>query len=86
MYASYRPLKPALRRLRLRPVRFDFALLDINLGGNTSYEIGRRLKELGIAFAFASGYGEGVTLPDDLATYPVISKPYDKDALARLLD
>nr|WP_321445663.1 HWE histidine kinase domain-containing protein [uncultured Cohaesibacter sp.] len=66
--------------------KFDFALLDINLGGNTSYEIGRRLKAEGIALAFASGYGEGVTLPDDLATYQIISKPYDKDAIARLLD
>lgn len=66
---------------------FDFALLDYNLGVTTSAPIADRLAELGVRFAFATGYGEGL---DTRAwgDVPVITKPYGlkelRMAMARL--
>nr|WP_319515194.1 HWE histidine kinase domain-containing protein [uncultured Cohaesibacter sp.] len=79
-------VEAALEAISSASPKFEFALLDINLGANTSFEVGRRLQEEGIDFAFASGYGEGAKLPDDLANYPIVSKPYDKDVIAGLLN
>lgn len=64
---------------------FDFALLDINLGPDTSFDIGRRLREQGVPFAFASGYGDSARLPDDLSDAINIGKPYDTDTIRALL-
>lgn len=64
---------------------FDFALLDINLGPDTSYDIARRLREQGVPFAFASGYGDSARLPDDLSDAINVGKPYDTDAIKSLL-
>lgn len=56
--------------------RPDFALLDVNLGRETSLVVAQRLMELGVPFAFASGYGESGV---DLRQFPnvqVLTKPY----------
>ena len=44
----------------------DRALLDVNLGSETSISVARRLAELGIPYAFATGYGESFRIPADL--------------------
>ncbi len=45
-----------------REGEFDFAVLDINLAGQVSFPIADVLRERGIPFLFASGYGsKGVT-------------------------
>ena len=54
----------------------DFAILDINLGIESSLEIAQDLKALGVPFVFASGYGEQAQLSGELADCQVISKPY----------
>ncbi len=54
----------------------SFALLDINLGGENSMPVGKKLAELNVPFIFATGYGERAPIPDDLAYAPVIQKPY----------
>ena len=54
----------------------SFALLDINLGGENSMPVGKKLAELNVPFIFATGYGERAPIPDDLAFAPVIQKPY----------
>jgi len=70
---------------RSRP---DFALLDLNLGSENSIPVAGRLRELGVPFIFATGYGERAPIPDELAAAPVIQKPYTNEvveaALARL--
>ena len=48
-------VKDALRILDSR--RPDFALLDVNLGPETSLPVAERLRELQIPFAFATGLG-----------------------------
>jgi DNA-binding LytR/AlgR family response regulator len=67
-----------------------FALLDLNLGGENSVPIAVKLKELGVPFIFATGYGERAPIPEALAAAPVIQKPYTNDvveaALGKLRD
>lgn len=63
-----------------------FALLDFNLGGETSEPIARALAQRGIAFAFASGYGEVEAMAGDYPTrVGTLQKPYSKDDLARIM-
>ena len=45
----------------------DCALLDVNLGGETSLPVARRLQAEGIPFAFATGYGEDSALVAQLS-------------------
>ena len=68
----------ALAAMRDRP--FDAALLDVNLGPETSEPIAKALAEAGVPFVFATGYGEvdGLTTGFDV---PVVRKPYAADAV-----
>lgn len=60
----------------------DFALLDVNLGSETSFEIAERLSELGIPFAFATGYGDQHAFPARYAEATIVRKPYTVQSLA----
>lgn len=61
------------------------ALLDINLGDQTSFAVADRLHELGIPFLFATGYGEQAQLPDDHKARTVLQKPYTLENVERAL-
>ena len=72
--------------LRLLEVdSFDAAVLDVNLSGETSFEVADELVELGLPFVFATGYGESIVMPDRFRSVPVVSKPYDSAALRMAL-
>lgn len=59
---------------------FDFAILDVNLAGETSFPIADALAEKGKPYIFATGYGRrGIV--EAHAQQPVISKPYSSDDL-----
>ncbi|MGV0879290.1 HWE histidine kinase domain-containing protein [Martelella sp. FLE1502] len=77
-------VEAAMGMLDQRDSPFGFALLDINLGNETSFEVARRLQRDGIPFVFASGYGDSLTLPEDLEDIRILSKPYDKDMIRGL--
>lgn len=62
-----------------------FAILDINLGNDTSLSVAEQLQERGIPFAFASGYGEQAQLDGVFAGHEVISKPYGRAEIADAL-
>jgi light-regulated signal transduction histidine kinase (bacteriophytochrome) len=61
------------------------ALLDINLGNETSFRIAERLMARGVPFAFATGYGDQAALPPAFAAVPVLQKPYTVAGVAREL-
>jgi light-regulated signal transduction histidine kinase (bacteriophytochrome) len=63
----------------------EFALLDVNLGAETSFEIAERLRELNIPYAFATGYGEDIAFPPPFAEAPKLRKPYAMDMLRAVL-
>lgn len=63
----------------------DLALLDIQLGRETSYPIAEALAERGIPFAFVTAYG-AQGLPDRFSGRAVLGKPFSERALEALLD
>ena len=51
------------------------AILDVNLAGDLSYPVAKALRERGVPFLFATGYGER-SLPDEFAGEQTMQKPY----------
>ena len=51
------------------------AILDVNLGGEHVYPVARALRERGIPFMFATGYGER-RLPSEFEGERTLQKPY----------
>ena len=66
--------------------RPDIAILDINLGDQTSFAIADRLNDLGVPFFFASGYGEQAKLPMEHRMRPVVQKPYTTGNIMRSVE
>lgn len=66
--------------------KVSFAVLDINIGGRTSFALARKLRTAGIPFLFASGYGDQVPLADDQAGAVILQKPFDSEQLHRAVD
>lgn len=64
---------------------FDAAILDVNLGGERSYPIADALIQAGIPFLFSTGYGNHSERAD-LASRPVLAKPYAADQLTAHLE
>jgi light-regulated signal transduction histidine kinase (bacteriophytochrome) len=62
------------------------AVLDINLGDQTSFTVADRLAEMGTPFIFATGYGEQAMLPDHQQHRTVVQKPYTLEGIARILE
>jgi light-regulated signal transduction histidine kinase (bacteriophytochrome)/CheY-like chemotaxis protein len=62
--------------------RIDFAVLDINLGFESSFGFAAVLRCAGIPFIFASGYGEHRRAEDLQVIELTVSKPYDRDYLS----
>lgn len=63
---------------------FDFAILDINLAGKTSFPVADRLAALGIPFIFASGYG-AAGLDERHKDAPIVQKPFAAYQLEAML-
>ena len=63
----------------------DFALLDVGLVREKSFTVAERLDALRIPFAFVTGYGADVRLPEAFAQTPRLPKPCAADALAAAL-
>ena len=63
----------------------QFALLDVNLGSETSEPVAEQLHAQGISFAFATGYGDSIDLAKRYSSAPVVKKPYDIDSIKAAL-
>lgn len=59
----------------------SFALLDFNLGNETSLAVALHLHAADVPFLFASGYGESLRLPAELSDARIIRKPYNLESL-----
>ena len=64
----------------VRDADIDAALLDVNLSGQRSYAAADILRERGIPFVFASGYGEA-SLEARFQEVPTLNKPLQPDDL-----
>jgi light-regulated signal transduction histidine kinase (bacteriophytochrome) len=57
--------------------RFDFAMLDVNVGTRTSFDFAARLGRDSVPYIFASGYGDQVPLSATQPSIVVVQKPYE---------
>ncbi|MFQ6551917.1 HWE histidine kinase domain-containing protein [Aestuariibius insulae] len=64
---------------------FDLALLDVNLGAETSIQIAERLQKDGIPFILATGYGGANELARRYPDAPILSKPFGSDKLKQAM-
>ena len=78
-------LPQALAYIAESPDAFDFAILDVNLGGEPSFPIAEALAARDKPFAFATGYGPG-GLPAAWRDRPTLSKPFGAADIARVLE
>ena len=76
--------KTALRQIGEN--NFSIAVLDINLGGETSIKIAQKLVAEGIPFTFASGYDKAFDIPSELAEVPRLTKPVNFEELKRVIN
>jgi len=66
-------------------MRPDFAIIDFNLGGESSEPIAEALRAAGVRFVLATGYAEAASGFDRLGAEQVLRKPYGMTELERLL-
>jgi len=66
----------------------SFAMLDVNLGAETSELVALKLRENQTPFIFATGYGERINLKENFPTTIIVQKPYNadtvKDAISKI--
>ena len=65
--------------------RCDAAVLDINLGRETSFPVAEALEARNIPFVFATGYSDKAAIPKCFADVPIVSKPYSVQSLSSTL-
>ena len=63
----------------------DFAVLDFNLGSETSERVAAALASAGIAFCYATGYGDAIVAQATQAPCGVLKKPYSQTDIAAIL-
>ncbi|MBZ8133134.1 HWE histidine kinase domain-containing protein [Afifella sp. IM 167] len=63
--------------------QIDMALLDVNLGDQTSFPLADELAAAGVPFLFATGYGEDTDLPEEHRGRLVLQKPYTAQSMAK---
>jgi len=66
-------------------VEIDCAVLDVNLGGEPIFPLADVLRDKGVRFAFATGYGDAGVREND-QTSPVLQKPFRECDLAKVLN
>ncbi len=63
----------------------DAALLDVNLGGEMSWDAAAILQDREIPFIFTTGYDGSTVLPERFASQPIVSKPFKSEDIERAL-
>ncbi len=63
----------------------DFAIIDFNLGGESSAPIADALRKAGVRFVLATGYAEGAASFERLGAEAVLRKPYGMTEIEGLL-
>ena len=63
----------------------DFAIIDFNLGNESSAPVAAALRARGVRFLLATGYAESASEMDTLGAAGVLRKPYGRSELERAL-
>jgi len=62
----------------------DVAILDVNVAGRPVFPVAEVLRQRGIPFVFATGYGPA-GLPDEWKGMPTVQKPFSQGEVERCL-
>jgi len=73
-------------REELNREAIEIAILDVNLGDQTSLPIAEELVRRGIPFLFATGYGDQARFSPDMENVPIVQKPYQAAGIAKALE
>lgn len=76
-------LESALKLADVEPI--DGAVLDVNLGSEKSFPVAQLLRNRGIPFVFATGYGK-IGVSDTFPDAVVLAKPFQTHDLLKVLD
>ena len=76
-------IDPALELAQTADI--DAAILDVNLGGASSFPVAAILRQRGVPVIFSSGYGS-LGLPSEWQGRPVLPKPFVADEVAAILE
>jgi len=68
----------------LNGLQVDAAVLDINIAGELVYPVADELKNRGLPYIFATGYGAS-GLTEAYRGHPVLEKPFPKKALLQAM-
>ena len=63
----------------------QLAILDYNLGPENSEPVAAKLREMGVPFWLATGYGEMQDRVEELGASGLLTKPYGKDELFEMV-
>jgi DNA-binding NtrC family response regulator len=63
----------------------DFAVLDFNLGGETSECVAAALVAAGVPFCYATGYGDAIVSQATQPPCGVLKKPFSPEDIAGML-
>lgn len=66
-------------------VPFDFAVLDVNVAGEFSFDLARALVERETPFVFSTGYGSS-GIPADLQDQCILTKPFTSACLRQAVE
>lgn len=75
----------AQAREEIRREAFEAAVLDVNLGAETSLPLADDLSAADVPFLFATGYGEQLKLPPQHGGALVTQKPYTLASISRAI-
>ncbi len=66
-------------------LRIDFAVLDVNLHGQSTAPVARLLAARSVPFLFATGYGRAGVEPE-YRDHPILTKPFARFDLAAAIE
>jgi two-component SAPR family response regulator len=75
----------ALDFLARADTRIDVAVLDVNLGSHTAFDIADKLRDLDVPVVFVTGY-DSSSIPEPYRAVPRCEKPVDQADLGRALE
>ncbi|MGF1491222.1 MAG: HWE histidine kinase domain-containing protein [Microcoleaceae cyanobacterium] len=79
-------IKVALEELESKEHNYQIAFLDINLKGETSFELAEELMKRNIPFVFTTGYISKHAIPDPFRTKPLLKKPINEVVLISTIE
>lgn len=82
---SEKHLPDALNFVATRHHEIDIALLDLNLGGTSSYDVAHAASSQGIPVVFSTGY-DNQAIAEPWRRHPLLSKPFQLAQLKDALD